>query len=99
MGPLRRRTFVLGGLAVAAAAVSAALPRVRTGGRYPFPLGGAGGEPDSTGVVLGTRLARDPLAADGHGGMPDTDVAVEWQVSATESFAALVASGVEVARH
>ena len=31
--------------------------------------------------------------------MPDTDVAVEWQVSATESFAALAASGVEVARH
>ena len=30
--------------------------------------------------------------------MPDTDVAVEWQVSATESFAALVASGVELAR-
>jgi alkaline phosphatase D len=40
----------------------------------------------------------DLLAADGHGGMPDTDVAVEWQVSATESFAALVASGVELAR-
>jgi alkaline phosphatase D len=99
MGPLRRRTFVLGGLAVAAAAVSAPMPRVRTGGRYPFHLGVASGEPDSSSVVLWTRLARDPMAPDGHGGMPDTDVAVEWQVSATESFAALVASGVEVARH
>ena len=58
----------------------------------------ASGEPDSTSVVLWTRLARDPLAADGHGGMPDTDVAVEWQVSAAGSFAALVASGVELAR-
>jgi alkaline phosphatase D len=56
---------------VAAAAVSAPLPRVRTGGRYPFHLGVASGEPDSTSVVLWTRLARDPLAADGHGGMPD----------------------------
>jgi alkaline phosphatase D len=70
----------------------------RTGGRCPFHLGVASGEPDSTSVVLWTRLARDPPAADGHGGMPDTDVAVEWQVSATESFAALVASGVELAR-
>jgi hypothetical protein len=85
MGLLRRRTIVLGGLAVAAAAVSAPQPRARTGGRYPFHLGVASGEPDSTSVVLWTRLARDPLAADGQGGMPDTDVAVEWQVSATES--------------
>jgi alkaline phosphatase D len=98
MGLLRRRTIVLGGLAVAAAAVSAPRPRARTGGRYPFHLGVASGEPDSTSVLLWTRLARDLLAADGHGGMPDTDVAVEWQVSATESFAALVASGVELAR-
>jgi alkaline phosphatase D len=98
MGLLRRRTIVLGGLAVAAAAVSAPRPRARTGLRYPFHLGVASGEPDSTSVVLWTRLARDPLAADGHGGMPDTDVAVEWQVSAIESFAALVASGVELAR-
>jgi alkaline phosphatase D len=99
MGHLRRRTFVLGGLAVAAAAVSAPLPRARASGTYPFHLGLASGEPDSTSVVLWTRLARDPLAGDGHGGMPDVDVAVEWQVSATESFASVVASGLEVARH
>ena len=65
MGLLRRRTIVLGGLAVAAAAVSAPRPRARTGGRYPFHLGVASGEPDSISVVLWTRLARDPLAAAG----------------------------------
>ncbi|MFD0480543.1 hypothetical protein ACFQ0B_79755 [Nonomuraea thailandensis] len=30
----------------------------------------AGGEPDSAELVLWTRLAPVPLAADGHGGMP-----------------------------
>jgi alkaline phosphatase D len=99
MGSVRRRTFVLGGLAVAAAAVSAPLPRIRTSGSYPFRLGVASGDPDATSVVLWTRLARDPLADDGHGGMPDADVDVEWQLSATESFAAPVASGVVTARH
>ncbi len=99
MGHLRRRTFVLGGLAVAAAAVSAPVPKGRPLGGYPFRLGVASGDPDASSVVLWTRLARDPLADDGHGGMPDDDVAVEWQLAATESFAAPVASGVEIARH
>jgi alkaline phosphatase D len=52
MGRLRRRTFVLGGLAVAAGAVSAPLPRARASRIYPFHLGVASGEPDSTSVVL-----------------------------------------------
>src|SRR3954451_14634377 len=99
MGHLRRRTFVLGGLAVAAGAVSAPLPRARASGRYPFHLGLASGEPGSTSVVLWTRLARDPLAGDGHGGMPGTDVAVEWQGGGGEAFSQAAASGVEVARH
>jgi alkaline phosphatase D len=59
----------------------------------------ASGDPDSTSVVLWTRLARDPLAPDGHGGMPDAGVDVEWQVSATASFATLAAAGVATARH
>jgi alkaline phosphatase D len=100
MGHVGRRTFVLGVLAVAAAAaVSAPLPRRRPSRSYPFQLGVASGEPGATSVVLWTRLAREPLAADGHGGMPDADVTVQWQVSATESFAAVAAAGVATARH
>jgi len=68
-----RRTLVLGGLGAAVA------PRRRAA--YPFRLGIASGEPAPESVVLWTRLAPEPLAADGHGGMPAADVPVEWQVS------------------
>ena len=89
---LNRRTFVLGGLATAGAlalspqGAGAAAP-------YPFKLGVASGEPASTSVVLWTRLAPSPIAADGQGGMPNADVTVDWQVSASETFDSLVASG------
>ncbi|MFI5906883.1 alkaline phosphatase D family protein [Dactylosporangium sp. NPDC051541] len=97
MNRLSRRTFVLGGLAAAGTAVaplraSAAVP-------YPFQLGVASGEPDATSVVLWTRLAPSPLNADGQGGMADADVTVDWQVSATSTFATLVASGTFTARY
>ncbi|UWP83854.1 alkaline phosphatase D family protein [Dactylosporangium fulvum] len=97
MNRLSRRTFVLGGLATAGAvAVSksalAAVP-------YPFKLGVASGDPDADSVVLWTRLAPSPLNADGQGGMGTADVAVDWQVSTTETFASLVASGTVTARY
>ena len=60
----------------------------------PFTLGIASGDPDATGVVLWTRLAPDPLAG---GGMPADDVEVLWEVSATDDFAQVAASGSEVA--
>ena len=47
----------------------------------PFELGIASGDPTPTGVVLWTRLAIEPLAADGRGGMPRRDVQVQWQVA------------------
>ena len=50
-------------------------------------------------MVLWTRLAPSPLDADGHGGMPDADVPVDWQVSRTESFATVTAQGTATARH
>ncbi|WP_160050587.1 alkaline phosphatase [Nocardiopsis sp. FR4] len=59
----------------------------------PFTLGVASGEPFHSSVVLWTRLAPDPLAEDGLGGMPDRAVEVEWQVSEDEDFARLAASG------
>ncbi|MEQ3550082.1 alkaline phosphatase D family protein [Pseudonocardia nematodicida] len=64
----------------------------------PFGLGVASGDPSSDGVVLWTRLAPDPDAEDGHGGMPDRPVAVDWEVAEDERFTRVVARGTETAR-
>jgi alkaline phosphatase D len=93
---LDRRTFVLGGLGVAGAAL---LARSRPRGTVdPFSLGVASGEPEPDSVVLWTRLAPSPLDDDGHGGMGSADVDVEWQVSRTWSFATTIAGGTVTAR-
>src|ERR1700755_1522624 len=98
MTKLHRRTFVLGGLATAGAvaltgrSAQAAVP-------FPFKLGVASGEPDSESVVLWTRLAPTPLNADGQGGMPNADVAVDWQVSTSDTFSSLVAQGTVTAHY
>ncbi|OJF15857.1 alkaline phosphatase D family protein [Couchioplanes caeruleus] len=102
---LSRRTLLLGSAAAGAAAatttwplaVSAAPARgpLRTD---PFTLGVASGDPDSDGFVLWTRLAPNPLAEDGAGGMPSRDVAVEWRIAADERFRKVVRRGVVVAR-
>ncbi len=58
----------------------------------PFTLGVASGEPLPNAVVLWTRLAPDPLSADG--GMPaDTAVEVRWELAADDGFADVVAEG------
>ncbi|HEX5742155.1 MAG TPA: alkaline phosphatase D family protein [Pilimelia sp.] len=86
---MRRRTVVGGAAGVlllaAGAAARAAGPGDGTTARPhrrlredPFTLGVASGDPDHTGVVLWTRLAPQPLAADGRGGMPPWPVRVDW---------------------
>src|SRR5215212_1626293 len=107
-GP-NRRIFVLGGLGAAGAAMlpgagaTAAARGQRGAGiqaiRYPFELGVASGDPTPDGFVLWTRLAPAPLNTDGHGGMPTTDMAVEWQVATDQAFASIVASGTVTARY
>ncbi|MEV5764048.1 alkaline phosphatase D family protein [Micromonospora sp. NPDC052213] len=102
--PLPRRRFLaLGGIAVGAA-VLAAEPASATStasdGRvtlpgYVFTLGVASGDPTSDGVVLWTRLAPDPLALDGLGGMPDRPVLVRWEMAEDENFRRVVRRGVE----
>ncbi len=57
----------------------------------PFTLGIASGDPDSTSVVLWTRLAPKPLQPGG--GMPDADVAVTWEIASDESMRKVIASG------
>lgn len=60
----------------------------------PFTLGVASGDPDATSVVLWTRLAPEPFTG---GGMPTNDLDVLWEVSATDDFATIAASGTATA--
>ncbi|MFC0505444.1 alkaline phosphatase D family protein [Micromonospora costi] len=98
MTRLSRRIFVLGGLSAAGAAL-VPWQNARAAVPYPFKLGVASGDPAPDSVVLWTRLAPSPLNADGQGGMADADVTVEWQVSTSQTFSSLVASGSVVARY
>lgn len=60
---------------------------------YPFTMGVASGDPLPNSVVLWTRLAPEPLAADGLGGMPQEPVKVRWQVAEDPRFRKVVKSG------
>ena len=71
---------------------AAVLPRTD-----PFTLGVASGDPSADGFVIWTRLALDPLAADGRGGMPASTYRVPWQVATDEAFSDVVAAGSAVA--
>ncbi|MFW6596910.1 alkaline phosphatase D family protein [Propionibacteriaceae bacterium Y2011] len=64
---------------------------------YPFTLGVASGDPLPDGIVLWTRLAVDPLAPEGDGGMGRRRVPVRYQVAEDERFAKVVRTGVVVA--
>jgi alkaline phosphatase D len=63
----------------------------------PFTLGVASGDPWSDSVVLWTRLAVDPLADTGLGGMPDQAYQVQWQVARDEGFRHVVRAGTATA--
>ena len=96
---LSRRTILLSGAALGAAGAVTGLP-VAAGAAaahrpltYPFTLGVASGDPDHDGFVLWTRLAPQPLAEDGLGGMPDRVVPVHWEVAADERFRHVVRRG------
>lgn len=97
--PLSRREFLH--LAATTAAVASAgsacdLGSVALPG-FPFTLGVASGDPLADRVVLWTRLAPEPLALDGAGGMPDAPVTVIWEVAHDEQFQSIVRAGMAVA--
>ena len=108
---LSRRTVLAG--AAGAAALSVAVPGsafasapARTPARTtagtaavtdPFTLGVASGDPLPDGMVLWTRLAPNPTAADGLGGMPARPVQVEWELAADERFSRIERRGVVTA--
>lgn len=88
--PMNRR-LLLGGL-VAAPLVLRFGHAQAQGGAYVFPLGVASGDPAPDGFVIWTRLAMDPVAPDGLGGMGGP-VAVRWDIAADEGFHRIVAAG------
>jgi alkaline phosphatase D len=69
-----------------------AITRTRIGGT-PFTLGVASGDPTADGAVLWTRLAPDPLAPDGLGGMPPQAVPVQWEVAIDPDMRTIVQQG------
>jgi len=98
-----RRRFLAGaGSAGAAVALLGCGSAARAQSRprfaaYPFTLGVASGDPEPDGVVLWTRLAPNPLAPDGAGGMASERVAVQWEVAEDEMFGRVVRRGIEEA--
>jgi alkaline phosphatase D len=90
-----RRTFLAGALTLAAAAC--ARPAGNQSLADPFTLGVASGDPAPDGVVIWTRLAPNPLADDGLGGMPDRPVDVQWQIAVDEHFRDVQQRGVSTA--
>ncbi|HLU95602.1 MAG TPA: alkaline phosphatase D family protein [Thermobifida alba] len=102
VSPSRRRFLGIGAASAAAVALGSGLfpvpsTRPASARAYPFTLGVASGDPRPDGVVLWTRLAPDPLAPDGRGGMDDRDVTVSYQVAADERFTTVVHRGEAVA--
>lgn len=57
----------------------------------PFTLGVASGYPTSSGVILWTRLAREPLAPGG--GMPAMPLPLRWELATDDTFRSIVRTG------
>lgn len=99
LGSIDRRKFIaLSGMSAAALVLSGGPFSERSMARPsfrddPFSLGVASGDPLPDGVVIWTRLAPDPLAEDGSGGMPDRKVPVRWEVATDEGFRKVVRRG------
>ena len=93
----RRFLYTTGGLAgLLIASPLSAFTEVATPSfaKNPFTLGVASGDPLPDGFVLWTRLAPEPLAADGNGGMDPVRVPVHWMVASDERMRHIVRRGV-----
>lgn len=87
---LLNRRALIGGLV--AAPLVLRFGSARAGGDYLFPLGVASGDPWPDGFVLWTRLAADPIAPDGQGGLGDP-IEVLWEVATDEAFVNIALAG------
>lgn len=92
--PGRRR--VLAGLGLLAATPLLSPFARASGSADPFTLGVAAGDPLHDGLVLWTRLAPQPLAPDGSGGLR-APVPVRWRVATDAAMTQVVQRGVAMA--
>ena len=104
LGGLRRRDALrlsgMGAVAVALGTGGLQSRQPDTGPTFfgnPFSLGVASGDPLPDGVVLWTRLAPDPLAEDGSGGLHQDEIGVRWEVAEDEQFSKVVRRGTATA--
>ncbi len=90
----RRRFFRQAAVALGAFAISGCTDRTRTPrwSGNPFRLGIASGDPVPDGIVLWTRLMRDPTA-----GEIGTPVEVDWQIARDERFSRVERTGTAIA--
>ena len=86
---LNRRTVLLGALTLPVLTTAA---RGQIAAQAPFTLGVASGDPSPDGFVIWTRIAPDPLAADGLGGVT-APVTVKWCVYSDEACKNAVQQG------
>src|SRR5215831_21225617 len=86
----RRRFITSSGAFAASCAIGGRFGRAASG--YPFTLGVASGQPAPDGFALWTRLAPDPLAADGLGGMSQP-TSVRWEVATDDRMRNVVRIG------
>ncbi len=98
-GGLNRRFFLAYGAALASLPLAAKTIRAAEARPVfkanPFSLGVASGDPDTSSVVLWTRLAPEPLVPGG--GMDQREVKVDWEIAEDEQLTKVVAQGSTVA--
>jgi alkaline phosphatase D len=92
---LMKLAWMLGAAAVAPPIVTRRVLAQPVFDAYPFTLGVASGDPLPDGVVLWTRLAPKPLEG---GGMPMTNVGVDWEVARDPRFQGIAQKGTTIAR-
>lgn len=93
IGRPNRRTVLVGSGAVTGSFLIGRYGRaLAAGSSSPFALGVASGEPAPDGVVLWTRLAPQPLAADGSGGITEA-AAVTWEIATDDAMRQVIQRG------
>jgi alkaline phosphatase D len=88
MNQIGRRAVLGGALAAGVAVIDSRTAHAAPVRTDPFALGVAAGDPLPDGLVLWTRLVRDP-----YGSLPDRDVEVEYEISTDPRFATGVRRG------
>ena len=93
---MKRRDFIIGtALGLTTAQVPGSLVAATKFPRNPFTLGVASGDVTEDSVVLWTRLAPEPLAADG--GIKDDAIPVRWEIFQDKIMQRLIRQGEELA--